>query len=246
MLRRRLIRAGGAFTPSPASAVSSFACGRLPACDGPLRRHPRRRADERLRARRRGRLRAALRAPPGRPLPLRPPPARHARSRRRPTRCSRTPGCASCNARERWAAAGRDLSHLAVHARPSPRHRPAAQERPRSLGRCVRGRRRRAVAARRRRLAALAGAGRRRAARRGARVLAPRRREAARLPRAAAAAAAQRLPAASRRRPRARRGRARARGRLRDREDAAALRDEQAAHLHGRLPRAAATAEGSR
>ena len=63
------------------------------------------------------------------------------------------------------------------------------------------------------------------------------------LPRAAAAAAAQRLSPSSRRRPRPRRSGARARGRLRDRQDAAALRDEQAAHLHGRLPRAAAAAE---
>ena len=52
--------------------------------------------DERLRARRRGRVRAALRAPSGGPVPLHPPPARHARSRPRPTRCSRTPGSRSC------------------------------------------------------------------------------------------------------------------------------------------------------
>ncbi len=142
------------------------------------------------------------------------------------------------------AAAGRRLSHLALHARPPPRHRPAAQERPRGLGRRLRGRGRRALAARGDRVAALARARRRRAARRRARVLAPRRREAARLPRAAAAAAAQRLPAPSRRRPDARRGRARARGRFRDRQDAAALRDEQAAHVHGRLPRAGPQAEG--
>ena len=39
-------------------------------------------------------------------VPLHPPPARQRRSRRRPTRSSRTPGCASCSARERWAPQG--------------------------------------------------------------------------------------------------------------------------------------------
>ena len=186
----------------------------------------RRRADERLRARRRGRVRAALRPPPGGAVPLRPAPARHAPWRRRPTRCSRTPGSRVVHARERWEPQGatfRTWLFTLAHHRVIDLLRRSGREvaldafegdgdepwQPEADG-----------------LAALAGAGRRRAAGRRPRVLAARRREAARLPRAAAAAAAQRLPPPSRRRPRARRGRARARGRLRDREDAAALRDD--------------------
>ena len=95
-----------------------------------VRRHPRRRADERLCARRRGRVRAALRAPSGGPVPLHPPPARHrargADRRGVPGHLAEGRACARA-----LGAAGRDLSHLALHARPSPGDRPAAQERPR-------------------------------------------------------------------------------------------------------------------
>ena len=43
------------------------------------------------------------------------------------------------HARARWAAAGRDLSHLAVHARAPPRDRPAAPQRPRGVDRRFEG-----------------------------------------------------------------------------------------------------------
>jgi RNA polymerase sigma factor (sigma-70 family) len=83
---------------------------------------------------------------------------------------------------------------------------------------------------------ALAGTGKRRAAQRRTRVLAPRRRTFADVPGTTAFATTQRFPAAPRRRPGTRRSGHGARSRLRDREDAAALRDEEAARLHGRLP----------
>src|SRR5438046_5171871 len=56
------------------------------------------------------------------------------------------------------------------------------------------------------------------------------------MPGRVAAAAARHLLVASRRRPAARRCGACVGGRLRDREDEAALCDEQAAHMHGRIP----------
>src|SRR6185437_7366492 len=114
-------------------------------------------------------------------------------------------------------------------------------QRSRALSRCRQRRRRLALGARRGRMAALAGAAGRRAAGRRAGLLAARGRAAAALPGTASRRPAQRFSAASRRRPRPRRGGTCPRGRLRDREDAPALRHEQAAHLHGRLSRAAAT-----
>ena len=180
-------------------------------------------------------------APPDRPLPLRAPPARQRRSRHRPTRCSRTPGCASSrraragSRRARPSAPGCSRSRTtasstccAAAAAKSRSTRSSDDDgepwqpdgaRPGSTGRAPAG-----AAPQSDELAFWRRA--------GEKLLA--------LPRAAAAAAAQRVPAPSRRRPRARRGRAGARGRLRDREDAPALRDEQAAHVHGRVPRAGA------
>ena len=180
-----------------------------------------------------------VRAPPRGAVPLRAPPARarRCRSGRRGVpghlaargACARALGAAGRDAFapgcSRWPTTARSTCCAAAAAK----SRSALDDDEREPWQ-----------PRRRGLAALAGAPASAAQRRGPVFWRARRRQAARLPGAPARRAAQRLPAAPRGRPRARRAGARARGRLRDRQEPPALRDGQAAHLHGRLPAAGA------
>ena len=154
------------------------------------------------------------------------------RWRRRPTKCSKTHGCGRPCPRA-LAAPGRGFRtwlFTLAHNRVID----LAAHRPRSVDRCVDGRRdaRGSPTAAWKHWPAPGGS---RAAERGARVLAACRRAPAAMPGGAAAAATQRLPVAPRRRPGAGRS-ARASKSASRPPDPAALCDVQAARVHGRIP----------